>query len=193
MTDIAGDAEGREVVPMPSELAERFAATKQAADERARWLSPELASRFASMLMLFPVEDGSQATERIVAQVLDATDLDGLNAPWRSENTDAVLGRVLLIEDAKILASQYADGLGAFLYVQALDAGTGEDGSFTTSSTSILAQLATAKAIDLLPIRARVDKSERPSQRGYWPKHLTVLATKASTERVKAGAGGATQ
>ena len=170
---------------MPAALADKFATAEANRDRNAAWLTPEVSERFASMLMLFPVEDGSQAVERIVAQLLEATDLDGLNAPWRSENTGAMADRTVVITGAKILPSQYQEGLGAFLYVEAIDGKTGEDASWTTSSTSIMAQLANAASRDALPIRAKVVKADRPSSRGYYPFHLEVASEKASAERVK--------
>lgn len=152
-------------------------------------LSQRTLDTFLPMLMLWPQEDGSQATDRIVAALLAATDLDGLNAPWEGDNTAAMRDRTIIITGGKLLPSRLDTQLKFFLRLEAVDARTGEPAAFTTSSLSIVAQVTNALAREALPIRVKVIRSDEPTSRGFWPYHLQMLAERVSVARVTAEAG----
>lgn len=158
-----------------------MAETPNQSDQRGvAVLSPATAERFRDMLLTLPVGDGTQATEQIISALLAAVDVDSLNAPWEGGDIDPLLGRTIVIDSAQVWKSDYADGIGAFLRCEGVDAETGEVIGFTTGSLAIVAQVTAAHVNDLLPIRCIPIRAERKTQRGYQPERLEVLSTRAT-------------
>lgn len=136
-------------------------------------LSPELVQRFAQMAMAIP-EDSGDATERIVAQILSAETVDELDAPWDVSKAGKIAGHVLKITSLKRVQSSFKGGLGIFLVAEYFDAETGEGGTFTTGSSSVVAQLARAFHLGGLPIFCELVIAERESNNGFRPHHLKM-------------------
>jgi hypothetical protein len=121
-------------------------------------------------------DEGGAGIESILQQLLTATDVDTLNAPWDATNGRALAGRTLSIRSIIRRPSQFEDGPQLFLVVDAVDAKTGENVTFTSSALAVLVQLAMAYNLGMFPIMAEVVVAERPTERGYYPYHLRVLA-----------------
>lgn len=136
-------------------------------------IPPNTLDLFASMAASIPEgdEDGSM---RIVEQVLAATDLGGLNAPWSGANADDLLGVPIRVNDLRRSTSDFAGGLGMYLIVSGHRCDTGEAITYTTGSVSVVAQLARAWALGALPVTATLVQSDRPSKAGYFPQHLVL-------------------
>lgn len=135
----------------------------------------EVIGRLVDMAKLIP--DGSQDTglTALLAQVERAGSAEELSAAWDTTGGEALIGKRLRIMSLKRLQSDFADGLGLFLVVTAVDTKTGEVVTFTTGSVAIVAQLIVANARNWLPIEAEVVKSDRPTPDGYYPQHLHVF------------------
>jgi hypothetical protein len=146
-------------------------------------LPAHLEAEIAEVLAQVPGDDGSGAA-RIVEMLLDASALDDLNAPWDTTSGRALAGKRLRILDITQRPSSYTDGPPIFLVVHAADAKTGERVTFTTSAVAVVLQLAIAYVRGFFPLLCDVIVAERPTQRGFYPYHLQVLA-------VNAGAGKA--
>lgn len=162
----------------PSEIRDRIVAARSDDDTGVAILSPETTQKFRDMIMALPLADPAEATDRIVAALLAATDLDALNEPWESDKLERLLDKALILDTLKVLPSRYAEGPGIFLRVEGADEKTGERIGFATSSWAIMAQLTAAYMHKLLPILARPMRSENPTTKGYFPLHLFVLATR---------------
>lgn len=138
-------------------------------------LTPQQLDQFRDMARMLPAADGDGAA-RIVAQLLAADDLLALNKPWGSDSSAELAGKMLEIRGATYRESDFTDGLGVFLVVDAVDLNTGEPIVFTTGSSSVVAQIVAAHARGWLPAVARLVKSERPTTNGYYPLHLEFQA-----------------
>jgi len=145
------------------------------ADTAPEPMSPEVIERVRDAVRGIPGDDGGGA-ERIVTQLLDATTIDDLNAPWDGSSTRSLAGRRLAIRGITQRPSQFEDGAGIFLVADAVDAKTGEPAVFTTSAVSIVIQLARAWQLGLFPLIADVVVAERPTERGFYPIHLRIVA-----------------
>lgn len=141
-------------------------------------LTPDLARRFADMAMMVPSETGD-ATENILAAILNADSWEGLSAPWDTTDVESIAGRVLRIDSVIRRPSDFRDGLNLFLVVHYVDVTTGEASVLTTSSVSVVAQLVRAYAAGWLPIYAEFVIAERPTEAGYRPHHLKVTGIHA--------------
>lgn len=118
---------------------------------------------------------GTTGVEGIVAQIMSVENVAQLGSAWESENTKALVGKVVQITGLSKMESDLPEGLPYFLIVQYLDTETGEVGTFTTGTVSVVAQLAKAYAEGWLPLDCRVEQSKRPTKDGYYPLHLKVL------------------
>lgn len=156
----------------PAEQPGTVAVPEQAA---VAAISPEVAERVREAVQDIPGDDGTGA-ESIVLQLLNAQTIDDLNAPWEATNGRALNGKRLIIRGVTQRQSQFEDGAGVFLVVDAADAKTGEQATFTTSALSVVIQLAQAHRKGFFPIIADVVVAERPTERGFYPYHLRIIA-----------------
>lgn len=136
-------------------------------------LPPPLLRQFADMAMLLPEteQDGGAA---IIDAILNTVDVQELDAPWDDKDPEALWNRWLVITDASRSPSEYEDGLGVFLVVQAHDEEEGTDITFTTGSVGVVAQIVRAYANDDLPLRAKIVPAKKRTRRGYLPTHLVI-------------------
>lgn len=172
------------LVASADELRERANQLAEQNDRGQSILTPETAEKFRGMIFLLPMADPSEATDRIVSALLNATDLDGLNDPWESDKLATLLGKACIIDSVKILPSRYADGAGFFLLAEGADDKTGEAIRFATSSWAIMAQLTALYVQKLLPALVLPAQSETATAAGYFPQHLHVMATRYRTVTV---------
>lgn len=167
----AADAPATQDTPAATATAE--VATTQ--DTAPAPISQEVAERVRAIVRDVPGDDGSGA-ERIVTQLLDAQSIDDLNAPWDGTATRNLAGRRLIIRGITQRPSSFEDGAGVFLVADAVDAKTGEPAVFTTSALSVVIQLARAWQLGLFPVIAEVVVADRPTERGFYPIHLRIVA-----------------
>jgi len=158
----------QEAAPPASELA-----VKPAAETAA--YSPEIIERVQDAVRDIPGADGSGG-EAIILQLLNATTIDDLNAPWEATSGRSLAGKRLAIRGVTQRESSFNDGTGIFLVVDATDAQTGELATFTTSAISVVLQLARAHQLGMFPVIAEVVVAERPTERGFYPYHLRIIA-----------------
>lgn len=138
-------------------------------------IDPAIVERFAQMATMVPSEDGG-GYERILDAILSAESWETLSDPWESTNAEKLRNRRLRIESISRRPSSFAGGLGVFLVVKSVDTRTGEALVWTTSSVSIVAQLVRAYALRAFPLVAEVIIADRPTDRGFYPQHLRILA-----------------
>jgi hypothetical protein len=130
---------------------------------------------FAQMAVKIPEADDGGAYESIVLQLLGATDVDGLNAPWDTSKAEALANHRLKIETIERRPSDFNAGLGLYLVCKGVDIGTGEPFVWSTGSVSVVAQLARAFFLDKFPIIAELVISDTPTKNGYRPQRLNVI------------------
>lgn len=134
-----------------------------------------LLSQVLDAVELIPAEGGA-GVEGILTQLLSAATVDDLNRPWAGTSGRELAGRRLNIRSMIRRPSQYDDGPAIFLVVQCADAKTGEEVTFTTSALAVIVQLAVAHRMGMFPVLAEVVVADRPTERGYYPYHLNILA-----------------
>jgi hypothetical protein len=144
-------------------------------------LPADLVKRFADMAFTLPETTGDGGAS-MIEQILGATDAADLDANWGTKDPDKLIGEPLTIHSATVSKSDFAEGLGVFLVVEATRENTHEKITFTTGSTMVVAQLVKAYNAGWLPMRAKLVRADRPSANGYYPQHLEVL-----DQRVPAG------
>ena len=131
-------------------------------------------AEFGKMAEQIP-EVGGDGMDAMVARILSAESPEQLSSSWQSDNTRAYVDRQLQILSVKRAASDFADGWGIFLVVEAVNDADGEHVTFTTGSQAIVLQLVMAHAKGWLPLDVVVRQSKRPTKDGYYPLHLEVL------------------
>lgn len=150
-------------------------------DDNAPAPLPEhILEQVRSIVAQVPGDDGTGG-QRIVEQLLAATSIDDLNAPWEGTSGRSLNGRRLRVLGITQRPSQFDDGAGIFLVVQAADAKTGEAVTFTTSAVAVVLQLAQAWVRGMFPLLADVVVAQRPTSRGFYPYHLQILAAANAT------------
>ena len=130
---------------------------------------------FASMAVNIPEADDGGAYENIVMQLLQASDVDGLNAPWDTTAAEKLAGQTLVIQSVTRRPSDFNAGLGMYLVCKGVLAKTGEAFVWSTGSVSVVAQLARAHFLDAFPVTAQLIISDTPTKNGYRPQRLQVL------------------
>lgn len=138
-------------------------------------MPPELLERVREAVESIP-GDESGGAERIIEQLLSATSIDDLNAPWEGTSGRNLAGKRLSIRGVTQRPSSFNDGAGIFLVGDAVDVKTGDPATFTTSAVSVVLQLARCHQLGLFPVLAEVVVAERPTARGFYPYHLRILA-----------------
>lgn len=156
-------------------------ATTEPAGELQPVVSAELLDRFEALAVRIPESDDSQAYEDIVSQILGATGVDGLNAPWDTSKAATLNGHRLRIESMTRRASDFQEGLGIYLIVKGTDLGTGERFTLTIGSVAVLAQLAQIHALNGLPAIVELIVADKLTSNGYRPIHLKVLSLSAKS------------
>ncbi len=141
-------------------------------------IRPEVVAQFASMAMAIPDAEGS-GSERILLAILQAESWDELDAPWSTEKAEAMYNIEQDVYEIMRRPSSYAGGLGMFLVVRAREAVNGRELVWTTGSISVVAQLVKAYLLGALPLRVILTRSDRPTENGYYPQHLQVIANLA--------------
>jgi hypothetical protein len=131
---------------------------------------------FAQMAVNIPEADDGGAYEAIVLTLLQADDVDGLNAPWDTSKAEALAGHRLRIETITRRPSDFNAGLGLYLVAQGTDMNTGEKFTWSSGSVSVVAQLARAHFLNAFPVIAELIISDTPTKSGFRPQRLQVLS-----------------
>lgn len=118
-------------------------------------------------------EGGSAA---ILETLLKAATIDDLNKPWNGTSGRELAGRRLSIRHIVRRPSQFEDGPAVFLVCSCADAKSGEELTMTTSALAVIVQLAIAWKMNMFPLLVEVVVADKPTERGYYPYHLNVLA-----------------
>lgn len=117
-------------------------------------------------------EDGYSG---ILARLATAESIYDLDSPYQSESFSEYKDRAILITGVRRAASDFQDGLGVFLIVEFTDLETGERSTCTTGAISIVAQLARAYTLGVLPIGVVPRVASKPTKKGYYPQHLEIM------------------
>lgn len=132
---------------------------------------PATVRKFADMVFLFPKVE-SDGGESLVLQLLNAQTTAELNKPWQERDEDEMLGRWMEVQRCAWEQSDFKDGMGVYLQIRAIDQDKVEPVLVTTSSVSVMAQLANVLMRDAFPVTCRLVKADKPTSAGYYPKHL---------------------
>lgn len=151
-------------------------ATTEPAGELEPIASAETLARFEALAVRIPESDDSQAYEDIISQILGATGVDGLNAPWDTSKAATLNGHRLRIESITRRPSDFQEGLGIYLVTKGTDLGTGERFTLTIGSVAVVAQLAQISALNGLPAIVELIVADKLTSRGFRPIHLKVLS-----------------
>lgn len=145
-------------------------------------IRPETVEAFAAMAADIP-EAGGDGFDALLAQIINAQDVNDLDAPWRSDGLTAYLGKRLRIDGLRRMASEFGGGLPFFLIVEAGDLETGERVTVTTGAVSVVAQLVRAWSLGAIPgWRVIPRQADRPSSSGYFPQHLEPMRGRLASE-----------
>lgn len=143
---------------------------------------PDVVDAYMAMAAGIP-EAGGDGAESILLQILQTNDPDALDAPWRADGLREYLDQPIRIDGLRRMGSEFAGGLPFFLIVDAADVSTGERITVTTGAVSVVAQLAKAFSLGLIPgWRVIPRQSARPSAAGYYPQHLEVMKGRLARE-----------
>lgn len=136
-------------------------------------LSSQAVQPYESLLAAVP-DAGGAGYDGILAQIAAATTVEELDAPWRTFDTDALIGVPLVIQSIAKSPSSYLGGLGHFLVVHGAFRQTGEAVTFTTGAVGIVAQLVKAFAIGAFPLNATVRESAGGREGRNAPQYLEI-------------------
>jgi hypothetical protein len=126
-----------------------------------------------AMLELIPEAD-DDAYVRLIQQIATATDVAELDAPWSMTGLTEYVDQWIVVQGLKRMPSDFADGLGFYLVIDAVPAKGGAPFSVSTGSVNVTVQLVRANALQLLPLTCCPRLSKKPTKDGYWPMHLEM-------------------
>lgn len=148
--------------------------------EIATIISPDTQALFAQMAVGIPATAGEDAYDDILTQIMNASSVLELNAPWDTHKAEQLEGHRLRIDSIKRSESDFAEGLGMYLVCKGVNLTSGEKFTLTIGSVSAVAQLAKVHYMEGFPVVCRIVIAERPTKRGYRPVHLNIIALRSS-------------
>lgn len=116
-----------------------------------------------------PPED---SVRLIMARILSSPDIESVFRQGRAVGAEEVEGVALDIHGLRWTRSTYTDGPSVFAVIDATRADTGERVVVTCGSVNVMTQLWRAWTERAFPITAKVVRSARPSESGYYPMWL---------------------
>lgn len=120
-------------------------------------------------------EAGEDAYVDIIRQIAQAEDISQLDKAWQLEGLNDYVDTWLTITDMRRMPSDFVEGLGFYLIVDATLNGNGKKVTVSTGSVNVCVQLLRAYTLSALPLIACPRKSVKPTRNGYWPMHLEIF------------------
>jgi hypothetical protein len=120
-------------------------------------------------------EAGGDAYASILGAILGAKTVEDLDAAWDTASIEKLIDVPIRVLGIHRMPSDFDQGLGMYLIVDAVVAGDGEHFTFSTGSVSVCAQLIRAHALDGFPLLVVPRRAKRPSANGYYPQHLEIV------------------
>lgn len=133
----------------------------------------EMQHELAPMIDAIPEAVSGDGEVNIIEAILRSESIDDIDAAWEARSLEDYNGRKVTVTGLRKGKSDFTDGLGLYLLIDALD----EDGKrmvLTTGSVSCVAQLIKSHALGALPRTFIPRKAERASANGYFPMHLEL-------------------
>lgn len=116
-----------------------------------------------------PAEDSARA---IMARILAAPDIESVLRQGRAVGAEEILEVPLTIDGVRWSRSSYADGPNVFAIIDAIREDTHERVVVSCGSVNVMSQLWRVWIEQAWPIRARVVRSSKPSESGFYPLWL---------------------
>jgi hypothetical protein len=124
------------------------------------------------MPMIEAIPDtGGDGEVNIIEAILRAESADEIDAAWEARSLEAYEGRRITVTGLRKGQSDFADGLGVYLLIDAVD-DQGKKIVLTTGSVSCVVQLLKLHTLGALPVTLIPRKAERASAAGYFPLHF---------------------
>lgn len=133
----------------------------------------EMQIEIRRMVEAIPDTANDEGEANIIAAIMSATELDQLDSAWEARGLEAYLDRKITVTALRKGESDFADGIGIYLLIDALDE-QGRKVVLTTGSTSCVVQLVKANTLGVLPCTFIPRQAKKPSAAGYLPLHLEV-------------------
>jgi hypothetical protein len=111
----------------------------------------------------------------IIRQLMSAESVADLDAPWTTRSLEAFVDSPLRVLNIHKMPSDFDEGLGTYLVVDAVVPGLGEKFTVTTGSVNVVVQLVKAHTLGALPLLCIPRRSKRPTANGYYPMHLEIV------------------
>lgn len=139
-------------------------------------ISPEKIAAAAMLMDAIPdADETGDGIDGIISTLLTVTDVQDLDAPWRSAGLSGLINEPIEVRDLRKRPSEYPGGIPFYLVITGAVLATGEVFTATSGAVSIVLQLAKAAQMGALPLRCIVREADRPSASGNFPQHLEVL------------------
>lgn len=130
-----------------------------------------ITAKLVEMAATVPGQEGDGLVN-IIEQLLAATSVDELDAPWNSAGLERYIGKTIRIDRIQQAESRYRDGVPFYLLAFGVDLATGEVVTFTTSAQAVIVQLLLAHCKGWFPWIVVPSESNEPTEAGYYPQHL---------------------
>jgi hypothetical protein len=132
----------------------------------------EMQRELAPMIDMIP-DAGGDGEVNILEAIMRAETIEEIDAAWEARSLEDYVGQKLTITGLRKGKSDFADGLGLYLLIDALDE-AGKKLVLTTGSVSCVGQLIKANALGAFPRTFIPRKAERASANGFFPMHLEL-------------------
>jgi len=116
--------------------------------------------------------DPEQISREIVNRILQASTADEVLATGDVRHARELLGQPILIHSIKLNESDYTDGAGIYMIVEASDPDFGESFAVSTGSSHCMAQLYRLSELGALPCKAKFTQATKPTKNGNFPMRL---------------------
>lgn len=142
----------------------------------AAYQEPEPDPREVAMWLLGGAEktedDAEESQISIMLRILGAEGADKILSSQEVIGAQTLLGELLTIQDVKWKKSAVAGATGVYALITAHRETTDTDVVVSCGAKNVCAQLLKLKAARLLPVKAAVTKSSKPTAAGFYPLWL---------------------
>lgn len=116
--------------------------------------------------------DPEQISREIVNRILAAATAEEVLATGDVRHAREILGQPILIHAIKLNTSDYSDGAGVYMVVEASDPDFGESFAVSTGSAHCMAQLYRLSELGALPCKAKFTQATKATKAGFFPMRL---------------------
>ncbi len=130
---------------------------------------------FNSHVKSLAIEDDVDVAEKVLRQILAATTADDILRAGEAVPAEAILNVPITVHAIRASESGFVDGADYYLHIEATINSNGDAITVSCGSSDVAMKLVALDMRGLLPVRCRIERSQKATKRGFFPLFLRPL------------------